>query len=923
MRGVFISVFLIIWFSNISAQNLNGWDKVIQNQMDDTAELSEGFYLIEGDVNEIKRNHRNIQIFKSFDAQHHVVRITNFSKTSSKVWSLSDVWKLDVDEASSTRFLVVADGETNTLFDSFDVIAAYPSSNTYLITGTLRDIKEKLLPRLEVLHVTDKTVTPELESRVIDLNLNPNRVNKIHHFFPELDGSSELVSLKENRFQEDDIDLINRSQFYGLESEFIDNHATEMATIVAGAGNSFITGRGVANNATITSSDFADVMPDADQTYMDLGINVQNHSYGIERVNEYGVQARAYDLSAFNNKYLLHVFSSGNAGLEVASDGKYQGIEGYANLTGNIKMAKNTLVVGSVDTVGNMPAFVSKGPAYDGRVKPDVVSYSVVGSSNSAALVSGITVLLQQQYRLDNGGQDMPSALVKALLINGADDVGPEGVDFLTGYGSVNAWNSLQSLKNAQYTSGSISNGDTDTFVINIPEDAKNLKVTLAWVDPAANIGDFKALVNDLDMRLDDGTTKTLPWILDPSPNISSLSSQAIRGIDTLNNVEQVTIDDPAITYTIEIEASSIMSNQEYFLVWQYDINNQFEWDYPTGSDNMPYNGETGSYFRWSTTIEGTGELSYTTDGINWTELADDIDLTKGYWRWNSPPEINDAVKARMVVGEETYETDTFTVSVPFKAFVGFNCADSLMLRWNPSENATNYIVSFLGDKNLEELTSTTDTLLIVSQASLLRDTRISIQPVLDGGKQLLRTPTFDFTRQGVECYVMSFFQTVALDTGIFLNLSLGTTYGVKEVALERFNSSGYTLLETITDLTDEVKYLDDEPVQGYNEHRAIIRFINGEELVLNSGSLFYLTEIPLRIFPNPVQEGEPLFIITKPFEDRTPLLEIIDSHGALVHKQEVFGSQGVIPTGGIQPGIYYYRLKADGKEYTGRILVR
>ena len=924
MRGIILAVFMFVLWSENIGQNINGWNELVQNQIEASSVLNKGYYLVEGDKKEIETKHPKVHIFKSFDSNHHIVQFSDHTDVGNRVWSVSDAWKLDVVNSSSTKFLVVTDNERVDLFDSFHLIASYPSSKTYLIEGTLTEIKNKLLPLNEVLHITDKVVTPQIESRVIDLNLNPNRVNKIHHFYPELDGSSELVSIQENRFRDEDIDLLNRSLVTGLESDFFDNHATEMATIIAGAGNSFLTGKGVAIDASITSSDFADAMPDADQSYVDLGINVQNHSYGIERTNEYGVQARAFDMSATSNLKLLHVFSSGNEGLEVSQDGQYQGIEGYANLTGNIKMAKNTLVVGSVDTVGNVPSFVSRGPAYDGRVKPEVVAYSVVGSSNSAALVSGVSTLLQQQYQMDNGGQDMPSALVKALLINGAEDVGPVGLDFLAGYGNVNVWQSLQALRNLQYVSGTVSDGVINTHVINLPNNAKNLKVTLVWTDPAANIGDFKALVNNLDLRLDDGTTETFPWVLDSRPDVASLSSQAVRGIDTLNNVEQVTIDNPSNTYSIEVEGTSVSSDQVYFVVWQYDLDDWFEWDYPSGSDNMPYNGETGSYFRWSTTKEGTGELGYTIDGVNWMELDDNIDLSIGYWRWSNPPEINDAVKARMIVGGETYETDTFTVSVPLKASIGFNCADSLMIKWERMNNAISYNVSYLGDKNLVELTNTVDTFLIVSQASSIGDTRISIQPVLNGSKKLLQTPTFDYTQQGVECYVSTFFQTVALDTGIYLNLTLGTFYGVESILFERNNFNGYTTLTEIDDVTsDEISHLDAEPIQGYNEHRAIIRFINGEELILYSGSVYYLTEIPLKIFPNPVQAGEPFIIITKTFEDRTPSLEIIDQKGALIHKQEVLGSLDNIPTTRLQPGVYFYRLYADGGVYTGRLLIR
>ncbi|WP_424961550.1 S8 family peptidase [Ekhidna sp.] len=923
MRGIILGALLIIWWSAVFSQKTENWRAFIDNKNQAREVIGDGVFMVESTKSELIEK-GSLVILRTIDRLHHIVK--GSVSADDKSWLVNDDWKLNVSGSDAISHYYVVTSSTFSLdqLDAFDIVRYYESNNTYLIEGELETIKRLLLSNPDVIHITDKVARPTVENRVIDLNLNPNRVNKIHHHYPLLDGSSEIISIQENRFDEEDIDLLNRSIVTGLESETSDNHATEMATIIAGKGNSFITGKGVAQDVTITSSDFFDAMPDPDGSYIELGVSTQNHSYGIPRENEYGVEARAFDISAYNNRNLLHVFSSGNEGLEVSADGVYQGIEGFANLTGNIKMTKNSLIVGSTDTVGNVPSFVSRGPTYDGRVKPEVVAYSVVGSSNSAALVSGVAVLLQQQYREDNG-TDMPSSLVKAILINSADDVGPDGLDFLTGYGSVNAWRSLESLRNDQYFEGSVTNGNTESFNLNLPADAVNLKATLVWTDPAANVKDFPALVNDLDLRLIASDLSTiLPWVLDPSPNVSDLSKPAIRGIDDLNNVEQVTISSPTTNYTLEVEGSAVAGSQDFYIAWQYDVADTFEWDYPTGSDNMPYNGETGSYFRWSTTKTGTGELAYSEDEANWIVLDSNVDLTKGLWRWNNPPQISNAVKARMTIGVKIFETDFFTVSEPLSASVGFNCADSLMLRWNPSPNAIDYTVFSLGVEELEMVTTVSDTFLVIPDTSVFSTRKFSIQPNLPDGKGLLPAPTFDYTLQGVDCYVFSFFQTVALDTGIYLNLRLGTTYGMEEVIFERNEFDSFTTIETISSPDyEEITFLDTDPNQGYNEHRAIIRFENGQELILSAGSSYYMTEIPLRIFPNPAIVGESLGIITRSFEDRTPILELIDDRGALVHKQEIQGTQDDIPTVRLKPGVYFYRLYADGEVFTGRLLIR
>ncbi|MEO9870532.1 S8 family peptidase [Ekhidna sp.] len=922
MRGVVLTVVLIIWFNDSFGQQLDRWERFISK--DSTLIVESDIYIIESSFKNLKKI-KSTKILRKLDSNHFIIS-SNSTEGINKIWKADDSWKIDVDRNSSGSkfYIITTNSFDRSKLDLFRIISDYGSLNTILIEGSLKNIENILLKDPDILHISNKVFKPSVESRVLDMNLNPNRINKIHHFYPNLNGNTEVISIQENRYDEMDIDLLGRSTDSGLESETTDNHATEMATIIAGKGNSFVTGRGVADELTISSSDFSDVMPDSNDSYLNLGVITQNHSYGIPGdTTHYGVEARAFDQSAFNNKNLLHVFSSGNEGNTVSTTGMYQGIEGYANLTGNFKMSKNSLVVGSVDTVGNIPGFVSRGPAYDGRIKPEIVAYSVVGSSNSAALVSGISSLLQQQFREDNSS-DMPSSLTKALLINGALDVGPEGLDYITGYGNVNAWKSLTDLRNAQYFSGSVDEGSIESFELNIPDNATNLKITLCWNDPPANVNDFSALVNNLNLRLIDDETTTLPWILDNQANVTSLSSAATRGIDNLNNVEQVTIEDPKTNYQIEVEGKSIAGTQEFNIAWGYEIEDSFEWDYPTRSDNMPYNGETGSYFRWTTSKTGIGELSYTVNEIDWIILESAIDLSKGYWRWSNPPEINDKVKARIQIDAETFETDFFTVSFPVSTSVGFNCSDSLMLRWDVSPNAVDYTIYSLADDILEPFQTVTDTFLIIPNTNLLDGRRFTIEPNLEGSKSLLSTPSFDYTLQGVECYVFSFFQTVALDTGIYLNLTLGTTYGIDEIVFERNELSTFIEIGAIQDFqSDEYLFLDEMPNQGYNEHRIIIRFINGEELILSAGTSFYLTEIPVRVFPNPISVGESLNIITKEFEERTPTLQLIDSQGAIVYESIVQGTQDALSTSGLRAGIYLYRLFVDGQIHTGRILIR
>lgn len=891
------------------------------------SEESASFFLVKNDQFE----RTDFRIAKRLDSDYSIIYAENsLNIYQNQMIPVKDDWKLNVRRPSLEKngiFYISTRPDFDLQFgDDLELISKY-SSNLYVVAGNFSLIKERLLSSPAVLYISDEGSKPHTEARVIDMNINPNRVNKIHHSHPDLDGSGRTVSIKENQYDLNDLDIRGRNVPSALGSEVVDNHATEMATIIAGNGNSFVTGRGVATRANITSSDFAVTLPDDAVEYLNLNVQTQNHSYGTLIESFYGAQAAAFDQSAFDNHNLLHVFSSGNQGEEASTEGTYAGLSGFSNLTGNFKMAKNALVVGSVDTVGNVVPFSSRGPAFDGRVKPELVAYSVAGSSNSAALVSGVSVLLQQEYEATIG-TELPSALLKALLINAAIDVANPGLDHSTGYGSVDAFRSLETLKSGQYITGTVSTGASNQHAVVVPANAVNLRATLCWTDPPAAAGSFKALVNDLDLKLIDGSlNETLPWTLNIDANATSLSAQATRNVDRINNVEQVTLDVVSDTdYIIEVTGFDVAGSQEYHIVYQYDLEESFDWDYPTASDNMPYNGESGSYFRWKSTLsEGEGVLEYSTDnGESWSYL-DDVDLSTGHWRWDEIPDLHTTALARMRVGGDVFETDSFTISRPTRVSVGFNCADSTLLQWNGIQGISRYDLYTVGEQELVFFESAADTFLIIPDTSELSDNHFSIRPILANEKEVIPSETLDYTRQAGTCFLLSFFQEVALDTGIYLNLSLGTTYGIDQVHFQRKVDDVFVAVETLIDLsTNEIRILDTDPNQGLNEHRAVIDFTNGQQISEIASNTFYLTEIPLILFPNPIVSASEINLLTKDFGADVLVFRLFDSKGIEVVRKELVSTLETISIFNLPAGIYHYRLEASSaKVNVGKLIVR
>ncbi len=233
--------------------------------------------------------------------------------------------------------------------------------------------------------------------------------------------------------EEADLDLYKRVLPSPIEAPAVTNHATVIATILGGAGNSFYDGRGIAWGCKFFPSSFENLFADDDAILNMNTVTVQNHSYGTIIQQFYGAEAVSYDEHTWLDKNFVHVFSAGNKGTESATEGQYANIPNFANLTGNFKMAKNIITVGAIDNKGNIPAESSAGPLYDGRMAPKLIALGPNGTSDAAAIVSGTIAVMQQVYADSNSLALPPASLTKAILYNTAEDVYNTGIDYKTG----------------------------------------------------------------------------------------------------------------------------------------------------------------------------------------------------------------------------------------------------------------------------------------------------------------------------------------------------------------------------------------------------------------------------------------------------------------------------------------------------------
>ncbi len=281
--------------------------------------------------------------------------------------------------------------------DRVKILTWHSASSTLTFYATQSLIFGELIEDENILFI-DAPDQPREES-VLDVpNFQYNRIRKVQDQYPDISGSDLRLSLKERKFDEADIDLTGKTFSIGLEAEDVSQHATDMATIILGAGNTSPLYKGIAPGALVASSDFNNLLPDDETLLTENGIYLQNHSYGVGIENYYGVEAYAYDQSIFSEPEIVHVFSAGNAGTSSPEDGTYSGLS-FANLTGTFKQAKNTLIVSAVDTSLAISPYNSRGPAFDGRIKPELTAYGGGGTSDAAAIVSGIVTLLQESFQ--------------------------------------------------------------------------------------------------------------------------------------------------------------------------------------------------------------------------------------------------------------------------------------------------------------------------------------------------------------------------------------------------------------------------------------------------------------------------------------------------------------------------------------------
>lgn len=344
----------------------------------------------------------------------------------------------------------------------------------------------------------------------------------------------------------------------------------------------------------------------------DQGARIHSDSWGGGDAGAYDAQCGQFDQFVWNHKDFCFVIAAGNDGTDKDGDGKINPTSVTSPGT-----AKNCITVGAcenlrpefnaekygdwwpddfpvapfkADPIANNPKqvvpFSSRGPTSDGRVKPDVVApgtfilstrstriaannfawaayppnkmyFHMGGTSMATPLTSGAVALTREFLRTRRGIASPTAALLKALLVAGAQRLPGGGagevVDSDQGFGRVDLDRSLKSvlmtLEGAGLQSGKVANSS-----LSVTTAGKTLRVVLAYSDFPGD-----KLVNNLNLIVTDPAGKRYV-------GNQRTTAVATLAMDSSNNVELVEVAKAKKgKWSIAVVASNVASGPQDF----------------------------------------------------------------------------------------------------------------------------------------------------------------------------------------------------------------------------------------------------------------------------------------------------------------------------------------------------------------------
>lgn len=336
-------------------------------------------------------------------------------------------------------------------------------------------------------------------------------------------------------------------------------HGHLQSTIIAGAAPFSVLdplgynyGLGIAPKANIVNIPLlragytGDDAATANDTFISAGPNGQtaalsNNSWGAgTNGNVYSARAAVWDglvrdaTAAASIDPLLIVFSAGNQGVNGLTQPKVAKNVISVAASENVRPGENSSggSTGAADNLEQLPDFSSRGPAADGRIKPDITAPGDAvaggrsgadvlfgnidtfhrrssGTSHAAPQVAGAAALFIDGWRASHVGARPSPAMTKAAILNsGVDMTGtgataaiPNGAE---GWGRINLKNVFtppSELLALDQTEVFTDPGQSYVWNGAVASNARDLRIALVWTDPPGAVD--PALVNNLDLEVE------------------------------------------------------------------------------------------------------------------------------------------------------------------------------------------------------------------------------------------------------------------------------------------------------------------------------------------------------------------------------------------------------------------------------------
>jgi hypothetical protein len=593
------------------------------------------------------------------------------------------------------------------------VTKSYPSQRIALIEAN-RNIVKNLLDYTWVMYVSPYS---EERTPLAPIGINMNRVNRVHPPIPKglgLQGSGVSIGVWDFGAAGNHVDF--EEGLENVENNYFNNTGTQHTSLVTGA----IVGRGVLRQdvlgmapkaKVLVHNFFGDIIGEMRAAYTERGVRITNHSYNVGGTFQCFIPYQYDAVSSLLDDYvrekpdMTNVYAAGNSAVLCTYD--------FSTIVPGFQYAKNIITVGNLQNNETLYPGSARGPTTDGRLRPEVMAKGAstftpsatgivltglnqnytagFGTSFAAPQVAAITGLIQEAAtELSN---PMPSAsLVKAILCNTAKDLGNPGPDYSNGFGMVDAWKAITSYQDGYYIEDSITHNQQKSFSINVPSGTAQLKLTLCWTDPATLLPAVKILTNDLDLKLVNGTDTILPWVLNPN----NPSAVAVRGRDSLNNIEQITLTSPAPgTYSILVKGFDVPDGPQDFSIAYYFEANGTLITYPSGGEVLAAN--TANFVRWDAfATDSLVDVDYSLNGgATWTNIGT-VPASQGFIAWTPPVVYSDSALVRLKNGMTTWAvSDSFfaIMSRPTTASL-LACNYGIRIGWSTVTGATAYVVS-------------------------------------------------------------------------------------------------------------------------------------------------------------------------------------------------------------------------------------